>query len=523
MDNNYSIYPVLRSDKPNKSGLSPLYLRYTYKRKWKNLSLKKTLEPKFWNVDENEPRKNCPNRTEILNLIRTQKTYIESKILAYSREFGDYPSPDELLDIVSNNRNTKKDWDYYFDLFVESQRENNNVEKSSIQDYGQCKEKVTSFLKDKKMVWSWNTIGLDFYNQFIYYLRTIKLRNGNIGHKDSAIGKHIKTLKTFFNFVSTRYGLLNPNQYRNFKTLRDEPDFVILTDADIELMKSAVGISYILPNNIKLSTRESLIVRIMILLCKTGLNIGDLIDLKVTNIFKFEELDKEEKINNNMVVVKNASLFIKKNRQKLKKVTKKTIPIIPITDELANLIKLSFATWEESLTAANKLYHSKPFRLPDDFSVNTLSKLLDKLKELNDVEKKEQLEFYPHLLGNISEPAFNKEIKLVLRKIGLDYDVALYENTSKNKVKEVLSAKCDVVTSRTGRRSYITGQLAKNVSSSVIMRSVGISKPDTLKRYDNLSDNTIVDLIKKANKNPQKFGEYDPEPEIGKNELEDDL
>lgn len=521
MENNYSLYPVLRSDKPNKNGLCPLYIRYTYKRKWKNLPLKKTLEAKFWNADDNEPRKNCPNRVDILNLIRTQKTNIEGKILSYSREFGDYPSPDDLLDLVSNHRNTKKDWDYYYDIFVENQKENNNVENSSLQVYGQCKMKLASFLKDKNLVWSWNSIGLDFYNQFIYYLRTIKLRNGNIGHKDSAIGKHIKTLKTFFNFVSVRYDIINPNQYRNFKTLREEPDFVILNDEDIEIMKSAIGVSYILPNKIKLTSRESLIVRIMILLCKTGMNIGDLIDLKVTNIFKYEEIEKEVVIELTGEVIKYNSLYIKKNRQKLKKVTKKTIPVIPITVELALLIKLSFSTWEESLIEANKLYHKRPSRLPENYGVNSLSKLLDELKNANEIERKELLEFYPNLLGNISEPAFNKEIKEVLGKIGLDYEVAIYENTSKNKVKEVLGTKASLVSSRTGRRSYITGQIAKGVSPSVIMRAVGISKPDTLKRYDNLSDNTIVDHIKKANKNPQKIGEDDPEPEIDENDLTD--
>jgi hypothetical protein len=37
------------------------------------------------------------------------------------------------------------------------------------------------------------------------------------------------------------------------------------------------------------------------------------------------------------------------------------------------------------------------------------------------------------------------------------------------------------------------------------MRSVGITKPDTLKRYENLSDKTIVDIVKKANKVPQRL------------------
>ncbi|MDB9484114.1 hypothetical protein PN476_16000, partial [Dolichospermum circinale CS-537/05] len=257
---------------------------------------------------------------------------------------------------------------------------------------------------------------------------------------------------------------------------------------------------------------------VMLLLCKTGMNISDLIQLKVENIFKYEELDaneltKEEieKLSLNELTehglskIKNARLFIKKNRQKLKNINKKKIPVIAVTDELATLLDLSFVGRKDAMKEATRLYHKNPFSMTENYSVFSLMNKLDELKSKNDDEKKTMFINYPFFLENISESAFNREIKIVLKKIGLDYSEVIYQNTSKNKVEEVLVPKCDLITSRTGRRSYITDQLSRNVPISVIMRSVGITKSDTLKRYENLSDKTIVDIVKKANRTPQKI------------------
>ena len=119
----YSLYPVLRVDKPNKNGTCSLYIRYTYGKVWKNISLNKSLEPSYWNKEENEPRKNCPNRKEILDLIRRKKTEIETIVLELSREDGEYPSPEELINNISNGKNRNiKNWVYYFDLFLNQLR-----------------------------------------------------------------------------------------------------------------------------------------------------------------------------------------------------------------------------------------------------------------------------------------------------------------------------------------------------------------------------------------------------------------
>lgn len=502
----YSIYPIIRVDKPNKNGLCPLYLRYTYEKEWKNISLSKTLNPKYWNKEENEPRKNCPNRTEILDLIRRKKNEIETSVLNYLREYGKYPTPETLLKSIGNENTHIKKWDFYFDLFVNNQKENLNVEKSTLEVYRQTREKLVDFENEKKTSIRWKEINIDFYNQFVYFLR-------GKGLKDGTIGKHVKTLKSFLNFVSVRYNLLNPNQFRGFITLSEEPDFVVLTEKDLEIMKSSLSVSFKIENQYVLNEREKIIIKIMILLCRTGMNFGDIIDLKINDIFSEEEMGDLiendfdyifKKIQNKELKI---NLYIKKVRKKLKSIDKKLIPIIPITHEMSYVLNTSFIMWEE--TFFNKIKQDFKNYKVDDEDVSMFN-LWVCIQHLNDRFQRYGIEGvihrfpnYPYFFPqNISNVSFNKEIKQVLKKIGLIYLVKIIKKTSKNKIIEEIKPKYELITSRTGRRTNITSSLTKGVNTSIVMRIHGIKKIETLRRYENIPDKEIIEQTRLKNPIP---------------------
>ena len=122
---------------------------------------------------------------------------------------------------------------------------------------------------------------------------------------------------------------------------------------------------------------------------------------------------------------------------------------------------------------------------------------------MKESEAKKILPSYPYLLPRMSNVIFNREIKLVLKKIGLNSDAKLLKNTSINTVNELVKPKFNFVSSRTGRRSYITNSLSKGVEQQFVMRATGISKYDTLRRYENISDTVIVEQIKEKNPKPQ--------------------
>jgi site-specific recombinase XerD len=500
----YSIYPVLRIDKPNKNGLCPLYLRYTYEKKWKNISLSKTLDPKFWNKEENEPRKNCPNRTEILDLIRRKKNEVETSILNYLRDNEKYPTPDVLLKMSGIENTNIKKWGHYFDLFVNNQTENLNVENSTLEVYRQTREKLTDFENEKNISIKWKEINIDFYNQFVYFLR-------GKGLKDGTIGKHIKTLKSFLNFVSIRYNLLNPNQFRGFKTLNEEPDFVILSEKDLEIMKSSLSVSFKIKNQFVLNEREKTIIKLMILLCKTGMNFGDLIDLKIHDIFLEEEIKEidYEKINKQIDNDElQVNLYIKKIRKKLKSIDKKLIPIIPITHEMSYILKLCFIQWEETFHEIIKNdFRNYKIEKENESMFDLwicIQHLIDRFSRYGLDGVKDRFPDYPYFFPqNISNVSFNKEIKQVLKKIGMIEQIKIIKKTSKNKIIEEIRPKYELITSRTGRRTNITSSLTKGVNHSIVMRSHGIKKMETLRRYENIPDKDIIEQMRLKNPIPQ--------------------
>ncbi len=66
---NATITVICYKSKVLSNGESPLMLRVTKNRKRSMKSLGVSLNPDYWNFDKNEPKPECPNRTEIEQLI----------------------------------------------------------------------------------------------------------------------------------------------------------------------------------------------------------------------------------------------------------------------------------------------------------------------------------------------------------------------------------------------------------------------------------------------------------------------
>ena len=66
----------------------------------------------------------------------------------------------------------------------------------------------------------------------------------------------------------------------------------------------------------------------------------------------------------------------------------------------------------------------------------------------------------------------------------------------KNATVEI-KKKYELITSHTGRRTYITFCLKKGVRPDVLMRSTGHSKMDTMKRYNLYSPQSINEEFEK--------------------------
>ena len=123
---------------------------------------------------------------------------------------------------------------------------------------------------------------------------------------------------------------------------------------------------------------------------------------------------------------------------------------------------------------------------------------------MSDDERLKLLPSYPFLVPQVQEVYFNREIKKILGKIGLNYKVKIVQNIGQNKISELILQKNEGVSSRTGRRSFITNSIIKGIDKSIIMRITGIKKMETLQRYENISEQVIIEQSKVQNPKPQK-------------------
>jgi hypothetical protein len=500
MEKSCSLNAIIRKDRVNKKGECRMFIKYTYKRKQYDIPLNLSIRPSDWNDDSKEPRRTCPYKLKIMDLIEKKKIELGGLILEYKIKNNDYPTTDELKKILSNSIEPIRTWEDYFESFIISQKKNKHIGNPTLQVYGQLKVKLKSFLEINNLDWSWQEINLRFYDEFVSFLRN------NDGLVDATIGKYIKTLKTFLNYVSQTFELINPNQYSQFKTLKGDVDFTTLNAEDIELMKSAIYISSIHRyKDYNLTNDEIHMIQIMIIFCLTGMNFCDLLDIELKD-FSIQE-GKNETLYDDVNGETSIGLYIKKRRQKIISVATQSTPIISITHELSDAFLLSFDGRIDFYKEKRKFSHVLSYFKDENIPITTLWNLIFTLKNMKESEAKKILPSYPYLLPRMSNVIFNREIKLVLKKIGLISDVKLYKPTSINKIQELIKPKFNFISSRTGRRSYITNSLSKGIGQQFVLRATGIIKHETLRRYEKIPESVIVNQIKEKNPKPQRVKE----------------
>ena len=103
---------------------------------------------------------------------------------------------------------------------------------------------------------------------------------------------------------------------------------------------------------------------------------------------------------------------------------------------------------------------------------------------------------HPRLFPKVLVQHFNKEIKEVLSKIGLNDEVKVIKQIrGNNVVKNVPKSK--LITSHTGRRTYITNCLLQGIRPHILMKTTGHKKIGTLLKYNRESDSNIFNEYEK--------------------------
>lgn len=472
----FNLYFYLRTDKKNKLGEHPLNLFYVFKRKVLKIPVGFSLLKNDWGENQlpsisHKDFKNMMRKMDLLER-RVRKTINE-----YQLSYGDYPTTIKLKELLNDNpirkqidETQQEDGDYeilsLFDEFIELSNKKDR-RQSTITVYKTTRGHWVEFEKSTKTKYCVSNVNFKLMEDFSVYLK-------NKNMMFSSVGKHIKTLKTLFNFMTEYKKLKIDYSFKKIKVEREEENnFVTLSEEEFQILRHSVSYSEyeIDKERISLNEREILIGRLLLFMCSTGMSYVDLMNLRSYHI----QIDKKELSKRNSHKEPELMVYLKYDRQKVKKKTECIVPLHRHTLEiLLGIVRPHY----NPITMVN-------MNIPE----NTLKKWLDEnLKTFNtDPTKRNENDY--RLFPKVTNSDFNIEIKLLCEKLEFNELVSITEKR-KDSVKKVYR-KYECISSHTGRRTYVTLCLKMGIRTDILMKSTGHLKIDTLKRYNKYTTTSI--------------------------------
>lgn len=279
----------------NKDNEATIYIKYTHNNNHFLINTGVRIPPDQWCGDKNQsyPVKG-PGRTTKNELIVLARQKVERAIAELS-----YSNQDLSLDNVKNylskaeQEQVELDMFQLWDKYIE--HSNDIKAEDTVQQIERSKNNVVEFCKYKRISPTLDKINLDFYNDYVKYL--IKKREMS----NNTIGKEVKTLKAFLNYLKDR-GYPVSEEVKKFKVFKEKPLIVYLTQDELKALYE-----YDFSKNKRLEKARDLFV----LQASTGLRWSDL-----------SRLDKEH-IHGNIISMK----AYKNKKQTL-------VPLIPRSEAI---------------------------------------------------------------------------------------------------------------------------------------------------------------------------------------------
>ena len=472
----YSLKNNIREDKIKTNGECPVVIRVTIDRKSYRHPIGENVKPKDWNKKEDIPRKSCSNRDVIISKLETEKNKIRDLLNQYYfNNNKKYPSIQELKNTLNSQKGingVSKSISVYYDDFVEEYVKKKNLSHGTKRVYLNTGYRLKEFFTTNKITPTWDVFNEDFYNDFVdYYLDSGRNTEGTIG-------KYIKNLKTFLKDTHKRYKLVRPEQYETFVVMKEKPDFVVFTKIELLMIKYYIGLidvkqeDWFDKTEVQLNNRELLILRIMLFLSLTGMSYVDFDKLT------YQDLENNEDLENDTTL---SFIYIRQKTNMINKV------VVTLTEDIVELLIKEFSIYIPQLDLSSKHFHISLRTLEQ--KVKILWGYIDQLKSNNlkkvnlSGKKYPDMVHYPRLFPKVPNQTFNEEVKLVLDKIGINQNVFLIEKRNR-KSNKVEYKKCDIISSVSGRRTFITHSLQDGISMEVLMKSTGHTDIRSLLRYN---------------------------------------
>lgn len=181
------------------NGEHPLMICVCKEGKRKYVSLGVSVKPQFWNFDKNRPKRNCPNREQIIKLINEQEQKYSEQILEYSAEQREF-SPTSLIESITPVHKIKTVGDLFNEYIVQLNNEGRLGYVLSIQ---QVRNSLCKFKGHLDFYFS--EIDVNWLKTYESWLRRDKLA-------DNTIGIRFRTLRAIYNLAITE-GVVKADLY----------------------------------------------------------------------------------------------------------------------------------------------------------------------------------------------------------------------------------------------------------------------------------------------------------------------
>jgi site-specific recombinase XerD len=274
---------------PNSKEETTIHLIVRWNNKRLVIPTKERIDPKFWETDKK--KRNFQRAKETKQFaeypeFNTRLRKIEDDAKDVFRQYENdndhaQPSIEELRELLNKKINpstkeSKTDFFSFINKFITeapnrvNDKTGKHFSKSTIQAYKNTLKILSEFKKQKNKRIDFDTIDLDFYQDFTEYLSQTE------GFAINTIGKHIKTIKTFLNEATER-GLNKHYQFRSkrFKVVSEKTESIYLNEKELEEIYSLD-----LSDNDRLNKVRDL----FLVGCWTGLRFSDFTRLSIENI-----------------------------------------------------------------------------------------------------------------------------------------------------------------------------------------------------------------------------------------------
>jgi integrase len=208
---------------------SLIYLYFSFDNKRIKVSSGESIKPAHWNSNAQRVKSSVAGSNEVNHALEKLAAEV-MKVYRQMKLADEQVTPNAIrnkIDIIKTGKPTKHDFFGFCDSFIASVSHMRT--KGTIGIYRNTLANLRAFQEATGAKIDFNTIDLNFYNDFTEYLTRTKLYSIN------TVAKNIKTIKTFLNEATER-GLNTKIDYKSkkFKVVTEDTESIYLSEKEIE-------------------------------------------------------------------------------------------------------------------------------------------------------------------------------------------------------------------------------------------------------------------------------------------------